>query len=300
MAAAARYGFAAASAVRCSMRVPCPRVGGIRTRDAPVVVTPVRPVAVEHVGLQPLVRVDVRGQDRRHAFVVRQQPRDASARQLRQALRVVRVVESVRAVLAPEREVHVQSAAAAIAERPAEERRQLPVVFADLADQELEQERLVGRRDRVRVLDVHFIGRVVVLAAPALDREPALDGGVDELVDRRPSGRPTCRCRRRGATARPRAPPSPRSAPEGRTRVRTRPAAPTPSVATARRPDAGRAVSPTGRAPRASSRSAIPTIVFSSQPSWSESRSSVASMSCNPTSNCVRGTDRISLSCVSG
>ena len=46
--------------------------------------------------------------------------------------------------------------------------------------------------------------------------------------------------------------------------------------------------------------SAIPISVSVSQPGRSESRSSIASMSCRPTSNWVPGTGRISLSCVSG
>ena len=68
-----------------------------------------------------------------------------------------------------EAEVQVQAAAAAVVERPAEERRQLAVPLADLADEEPEQERLVGGRDRVGVPDVHLVGGVVELAAPALD-----------------------------------------------------------------------------------------------------------------------------------
>ena len=77
----------------------------------------------------------------------------------------------------------MQSAAAAVVERPPQERCELPVLLADLAYQELEQERLIGGRDRIRVLDVHLVRGVVVLAAPTLDREPTADRRVDELVD---------------------------------------------------------------------------------------------------------------------
>jgi len=73
----------------------------------------------------------------------------------------------------------VQAATAAIAEGPAEERRELPMSLADLANEELEEERFVGGGDRVGVLDVHLVRRVVVLAAPPLDREPRSDRDVD-------------------------------------------------------------------------------------------------------------------------
>ena len=59
-----------------------------------------------------------------------------------------------------------------------------PSPLADLADEELEQERLVGGGDRVGILDVHLVRGVVVLAAPALDREPASIAAFTIVVDR--------------------------------------------------------------------------------------------------------------------
>src|SRR5207342_1512120 len=112
-----------------------------------------------------------------------QQAGDAPSCELRETLGIVRVMERVRSVLGAEREVHMQAAPAAIAEWPAEERREFPMSLAYLANEELEEERLVGGGDRVRVLDVHLVRRVVVLAAPSFDREPRSDRRVDELID---------------------------------------------------------------------------------------------------------------------
>ena len=76
-----------------SLLQPGPRAAGRRDPDAhgPVVEPPGRPVAVQHVRLQPFVRVHVRGQDRRDPVVMGHQPRDRPPGQVGDPVGVARV-----------------------------------------------------------------------------------------------------------------------------------------------------------------------------------------------------------------
>ena len=114
--------------------------------------------------------------------MMREEPGDRPPGHVRQAVGIVRVVERVGAVPAPERQVHVHPAAAAIVERPSEERREPAVPGGDLADEHAEQEGLVRARDRVAIAPVHLEGGAVELAAPALHVEPRGERGGHHVV----------------------------------------------------------------------------------------------------------------------
>ena len=76
----------------------------------------------------------------------------------------------------------MQPAPAPVGDRAPDERGQVPAPRRDLLDQETDQERVVGGRQGVAVLDVHLELGDVVLASPALHVELTVGGRPDHLV----------------------------------------------------------------------------------------------------------------------
>ncbi len=245
-----RCGQAEPSPSRISTRAREPRSFGTRQNAVRLSWPQFAWVGREAVGEDPLVGVDRRPEERLQAGRVLDHARDEAARRAGSSPSgPPSSANALRAVLAVEREMHVEAGAALVGKWAAHEGREQPLARGDLLHRGLEHERAVGGVERLRVLDVDLVLRVhelvvrgerlqaeVVAPEQHLEHDPARIGdGADrvdagELVDvaaqavRPPPGRA-----RRGRTrARAR-----RSASGRARRSRRRPGAAAPAGMTA-------------------------------------------------------------------
>ena len=131
---------------------------------------------------EALVGVDRRREHRGHRPAVLELAGDEVAADVREPVRRVDVLERVVAVV-PEREVEVVAGGALAVERLAHERRDEAVLRGDLLDGELQEMRVVGRLERVGVLEVDLPLGAEVLLVRAHVREAERGDGVLHLPD---------------------------------------------------------------------------------------------------------------------